>query len=244
MLHFFVSPRKWACTALVLALAGCSRSAVVVTPETSSLADEPPTAAKVVRGQAEDAEPERFAFPDDAGGELLAKVLPPKDVEATPRHRPPSPRRITASALDEPPVLPLPTCLAVLPRLTGDDNRLSLRPRLVAEETLGVSNDAPPLPPTPPMPDNGRIRVPSPDVNRLIPLPLLARPASDRAALDDPTLDASTAAALAAPLPPRGSKAPFLKQTLPDPYDNRRTDVSTPEESKEFPVASPQTPKR
>jgi hypothetical protein len=55
---------------------------------------------------------------------------------------------------------------------------------------------------------------------------------------------------LRAPPPPwprrslRATKAPFLKLTLPDPYDRRRTGVPTPEESKEFPLGSPQTPRR
>ena len=88
------------------------------------------------------------------------------------------------------------------------------------------------------------IRAPSPDGNQPIPLPILAQPISERASLDDPTRDASTAAATAATIPPRTRKAPFVKQTLPDPYDHRRTEVPAPEESKDFPLGSPQPPPR
>jgi hypothetical protein len=244
MPHSFSLPRKVGYAALVLALAGCSRSTVVGTPENSSLADGPPVPEKIVRAQAEETEPAPFAFPDDAGGELLAKVLPPKDMEPTVIDRPPSPRRALGSAFDKPPALPLPPSRADVPRLPANGRRLALCPRLVAEETLGTASESLRLPPTPPMLEKGRIRVPSPDVNQPIPLPILAHPVSDRATLDDPTLDVSTAAALAAPIPPRSSKAPFLKQTLPDPYDRRRDGAPSPEETKEFPLGSPQTPRR
>lgn len=239
-------PSKWIGAVLLLALAGCSRSTVVGTPEHSSFAEDTPVPTTAVRAQSEEEkEPKRFAFPDDAGGVLLAKVLPPKDVETVSLDRPRSPRRSLAVPFDKAPTLPLPPSRGdAVPHLPADGKHATLRPRLVAEETLGVSTAAPALPPTPPMPDKGRIRVPSPDVHRPIPLPILARPVSDRAALDDPTLDASTAAAVAAPIPPRANKAPFRKQTLPDPYEGRRGNVPAPEEAHEFPLGSPQTPRR
>lgn len=248
MSHSSALPRKMGYAALVLALAGCSRSTVVGTPENSSLGDETPVQQTVVRAQAKEVDPseeaEPFAFPDDTGGLLLAKVLPPRDLEATPFDRPHSPRRAPDSAFDQLPALPLPPSRADVPRLPTNGRRLALRPRLVAEETLHTATESPRLPPMPPMPEKGRIRVPSPDVNKPIPLPILARPVSDRASLDDPTLEASTAAALAAPIPMRSSKAPFLKQTLPDPYDHRRDGAPSPEETKEFPLGNPQTPRR
>jgi hypothetical protein len=72
----------------------------------------------------------------------------------------------------------------------------------------------------------------------------VGQPVSDRASLDDPTDDASSAAALSASIPARTTKAPFLKLTLPDPYDRRRTGLPASEESKDFPLGSPQTPRR
>ena len=227
---------------LFLLLPGCGRSTVLMSPQNASLAEESPLETTVARAQTEEAEPTPFAFPDDSGGVLLAKVLPPKDVESALLQRPHAPRRALDSAFDKPPTLALPPGYVALPRLADDGSHSTLRPRLVADETLGAFSASLPLLQTPALPDMGRIRVPSPDVNRPIPLPILAQPISDRASLDDPTLDASTAAALAAPIPPRSNKAPFLKQTLPDPYDHRRTDIATAEESNEFPLGSPQTP--
>lgn len=229
---------------LFLFLPGCGRSTVLMTPHNASLVEEAPLETSLARAQTEESEPSPFAFPDDSGGVLLAKVLPPKDVESALLQRPHAPHRALDSSFDKPPTLDLPQSLVALPRLTDDGIHSTLRPRLVADETLGAFPDSLPLPQTPALPDMGRIRVSSPDVNRPIPLPILAQPTLDRASLDDPTHDASTIATLAAPIPPRSNKAPFLKQTLPDPYDHRRTDIATEEESKEFPLGSPQTPRR
>ena len=60
------------------------------------------------------------------------------------------------------------------------------------------------------------------DVNQPPPLPILAQPTADRASLDDPTVDASTVAALAAAMPQRTKPVPYVRVTLPDPFDNRR----------------------
>ena len=99
------------------------------------------------------------------------------------------------------------------------------------------------LPALPSLPDGGRVRIPSVDANQPISLPILAQPVSDRAPLDDPTADASATAALAAPIPSRTTKAPFLKRTLPDPYDHRRSrTTAAPEEQTEPPLGTPQTP--
>ncbi len=64
---------------------------------------------------------------------------------------------------------------------------------------------------------------PSPDINQPIPLPILARPVVDRASLDDPSGDASQAAALASTIPDRTTPAPFLRLNLPDPFEHRNT---------------------
>jgi hypothetical protein len=93
------------------------------------------------------------------------------------------------------------------------------------------------------MPVGGRIRVPSVDVHEPIPLPMRNQPVSDRASLEDPTADVSTAAALAARMPTGKGKAPFQKLTLPDPYDHRRpARISIPPESDQPVTATPRTP--
>ncbi len=232
MQRFCLLSHRIAVASLWLALAGCSRTTVVGPAETTSLAKETPSKAKVARGQAEEPATTPFAFSEDAGGVLLAKVLPPRDPEPPLRERSLRHRGPVDTSM-YPPSLPLPPSMAGLPQSPTSDKRVALRPRLVTEESLDLPTDAPRLPATPPLPDNGRIRVPSPDVNSPIPLPILARPVSDRASLDDPTLAASNAAALAAPIPPRTLKAPFLRQALPDPYDRRRTSEPVPVELKE-----------
>lgn len=231
------------CGVLLLALLGCSRSTVIMVPEETSRADEPAIKKTVVRGQADESEGNRFTFPDDAGGVLLAKVLPPKPVELMRPERPEQPRRSSSSAFMKPPALPLPPSHAALPSLPDEEKRTPLRPRLVLEETLDGLPDVPELPKPLSLPAGARVRVPSIDVNQPIPLPMLSRPVPERASLDDPTLEASAAAALAAPILSRTSKAPFLRLTLPDPYDRRRGEVPALEESKEFPLASPRTPR-
>lgn len=262
------------CGAL-LSLLGCSRSAVVVVPENNPQPEESASAKPVARAQQDDSEKEKpvtrapavettrkktqesspvdkaeaapFRFPEDAGGRLLAKVLPPKDAEPTRlQQMPPPSRRSPASDTSSPyaklPSLPLPSSHSAMPRLPQDTRRASLHPTLVLDETLGSLPDTLVLPQAPSLPECRRVRVASLDVNEPIPLPILARPMSDRASLDDPTVDVSSAAAIAAPIPARTKKAPFLKLTLPDPYDRRRTDEPAPEESKEFPLGTPQRP--
>lgn len=186
-----------------------------------------------------------FRLPEDAGGVLLAKILPPQDAPTTRlEQRQPTPRRSSDSSFAAPPVLPLPSSQAAMPRLSPKAKRVSLRPSLVFEETLSSPSDTPVLPQVSALPEHDRVRVPSIDVNEPIPVPILATPLSERASLDDPTSDASTSAAIAAPIPPRASKAPFLKLMLPDPYDHRHGDVPRSEESREFPLGTPQIPRQ
>ncbi|MHB1425230.1 MAG: hypothetical protein ACYC3I_18830 [Gemmataceae bacterium] len=237
---------------LLLAFLGCSRSTVVMAPDNAPRAEEAIPAKIVARGQADEAEENPFAFPEDAGGLLLAKTLPPQDPDAMlpvadPLRESESHRSEPAPALSSdfltPPVIPLPPSHAAVPSWP-DDRRSLLQPHLVFVETLEGLADQPRLPQAPALPESGRIRAPSPDVNQPIPLPILAKPVSDRVSLEDPTLSASTAAATAATIPARTRKAPFLKQTLPDPYDHRRTGVPAAEESPDFPLGSPRTPRR
>ena len=205
----------------LVALCGCARPQV--TPVTDGLsAAEPaphgPDAADDPR--AEDAP--AFRFPDDAGGALLAKVLPPADVQGPPDDPGGGPRRPPAALDARPPALPLPPGQPAPPPVPGERARKAPAPHLTVEETLGPGRGDP-LPPEPRfLPVGDRIRLPSPDVNQPIPLPILAQPTADRAPLDDPTADASAEAAVAAPMPQRTAPVPYSRTTLPDPYDNRR----------------------
>jgi hypothetical protein len=123
--------------------------------------------------------------------------------------------------------------------------RPALVPRLVSEETLDAPRESVALPEVRPLPAGERLHVASVDVNELPPLPILASPVLDRASLDDATVEASTAAALSAPLPPRAGPAPFVRLAIPDPYENRRPLTGAlPGETTEPVTATPQTPKR
>ncbi|HEX5270644.1 MAG TPA: hypothetical protein VFW33_09170 [Gemmataceae bacterium] len=233
-------------TGALLPLAGCGHPA----------APDAKAAPQVVRARAEEAQREEkpageekkesgdgFRFPDDKGGRLLAKELPPRergpgsegDVTTTPRRLPGSP------ALEHPAV-PLPPNQGQVPRLPSQRQGPPLRPR-------SLSDDLPPGgarldPPREPRFDAGeRVRLPGPDVTRPVALPILATPAPDRAALEDPTADLSSAAAQSATVPARAAPAPFTKVSLPDPFENRAARLrETPPEREDPVTAAPKGP--
>ncbi|HZY88690.1 MAG TPA: hypothetical protein VFE78_27955 [Gemmataceae bacterium] len=202
-------------------------------------ADEPAPAEEKAPPPA----PEGFRFPDDAGGALLAKVLPPTQAGGPAADRARGPRRSTRQKFDAP-ALPLPSSVPDLPRLPAS-KRQPLRPRLTLEESLDDVAVRTPLPQPPTLPAGERVRVASPDANAPVPLPVLARPASDRAPVEDVTGEASAAAAVAAPMPQRTTPAPFLKLTVPDPYEHRRPlGVPAPPERAAPVAGSPTAPKK
>jgi hypothetical protein len=173
---------------------------------------------------------EGFRFPDDRGGQILSKVLPPSEKTLPPAaHDAPAPRRLPPAALERP-SLPLPPAPAEMPRLPAGKAH-ALRPRPLPEDLplAGHLND-PMTPQTQTLHAGDRIRVPSVDVNQPIPVPILARPISERALLDDATADASYKAALATSPPTRATPAPFLKIDLPDPFEHRLKPVTAPAE--------------
>ena len=72
------------------------------------------------------------------------------------------------------------------------------------------------------LPAGALVRLPSPDVNLPPPLPMLALPVADRVSVDDPTSEASRQAALAAAAPVRTTPTPFVRLTIPDPFEHAR----------------------
>jgi hypothetical protein len=132
----------------------------------------------------------------------------------------------------------------VLPRLPASKGR-PLRPRLTLEESLDDVAALVALPQSLSLPAGERVRAPSPDVNQPLPLPVLARPVSDRAPVEDVTGEASAAAALAATMPQRTTPAPFLKLSVPDPYEHRRPlGLPVPPEQTMPEAGSPTAPKK
>jgi hypothetical protein len=174
-------------------------------------------------------ENDAFRFPDDRGGQILSKTLPPSE-RSPAGHDAPAPRHLPPPAHLDKPSLPLPPSQADMPRLpTGKTP--SLRPRPLPEELPLVGHKSDPLvPETQYLHAGDRIRVPSVDVNKSIPLPILAQPVSNRAPTDDATSTVSQAAALAGTPPGRASSAPFLKLNLPDPFENRLKPPEVPVE--------------
>jgi hypothetical protein len=233
---------------LLLALAGCHRTSVTISPGEAVAAEEK------ARPAAQDAPPEAakpepagdgFHFPDDDGGELLGKLLTPR-VKAGPGDDAAGPHRFPGPPAVEAPRLPLPPAQPEPARLPAEKAPVLTRPAPPPEGTPLLSYYGTPEPPEPPrLPAGERVRLPSPDVNRPVPLPLLGQETPDRAPLDDPAAEASLAAALAAPLPQRTTPAPFLRLDVPDPFENRRTvRLPAPLEEPAAPVsASPRTPK-
>jgi hypothetical protein len=243
--------RRWPVYVLFCGCGGLVAGLISYVRPPAGLPTEEAFTPGLVRAQAaeepapakEPAPPEGFRFPDDAGGALLAKVLPPSEAGGPSADRTRGPRRLTQSKLT-PPALPLPPAVAVLPRLPAS-KRQPLRPRLTLEESLDNVTIRAPLPQAPALPAGERIRVASPDVNQPMPLPALARPATDRAPVEDVTAEASAAAAVAAPMPQRTTPAPFLKLTVPDPYEHRRPlGLPVPAESAAPVAGSPQVPNK
>jgi hypothetical protein len=232
---------------LLLALAGCGRTSVTINPAGAAAADEQsrPAAKEAPReGTKGEAAGDGFHFADDSGGELEGKLLAPP-VRPAPGEDRTGPHRFARSSAVESPRLPLPPTRLEPVRLPAPKASGLTRPGPLPEGIPLVSYYGTPEPPEAPRLAAGEpVREPSADVNRPLPLPLLGQETPDRVPLDDPTAEASLAAALAAPLPQRTTPAPFLRLGVPDPFENRRTvRLPAPVEEPAAPVAaSPRTP--
>jgi hypothetical protein len=200
-------------------------------PERAAGADDPP--------------PEGFRFPGDKGGQLLQMLLTPGDKQrmvtptSTPRPFPP------LRSLEQPEVPLLPS---QAPTVTLPPAKLGpgLKPGHPSEEPPLTSARARPAPPESlTLPTGPLVFTPSAPVEKPAPVPVLARPVPDRAALEDPSRDASLAASLAATPPDRPGPAPFLRFSAPDPFENRETVKlqSIPAESSLPVSAAPKPPK-
>jgi hypothetical protein len=219
------------CTACLLGgLALGGRTLLLRSLEGPSQADEVSAAA------------DGFELPGDSGGKLLARLLSPRATltgeleERRPRSFP-APRSVALPSEPLPPSLP---AVPSLPRTAGK----GLRPHLVLDEILDDIDD--PIPPEvytfSPGPRTSALESGSSDASEL---PALATAVPDRVPVEDVTVEASTAAALAAAMPVRQSLAPFLRLTVPDPYEHRRTvGPPAPADDHQPHTTSPQTPGR
>jgi hypothetical protein len=161
-----------------------------------------------------------FAYAEDDAGKLLAKMLAPPAVAPL---APPSP----AGRLERP--LPgwleFPECpttqRSLGPVRCPARNDHGVRPAAPIERApLQLAQAALEPPDRPELPVGALVSRPAPDVKLPPSLPILARPSSDRASLEDPTTEFTAASIIRATLPLRSQQAPFVKVNLPDPFEN------------------------
>jgi hypothetical protein len=217
-------------------LAGCDRSAAYVqeVKPAAVVAEAPPAENKP-------AEPEPFRFPDDRGGALAARLLPPAGNRPLPS-RTTEPVRTPVPPSLESPTAPLPPSVTQVVRLPAEPPRRTLRPRLIGEEPLAGSPLDLGRPQIPPLAVGERTRERSLDINQPPPLPLLAQPLPDSPSLEDATLEASLAAVVSAPPTGRTAPVPFQRAVLPDPYEFRGRLPPAPDEEATPTTAAPQRP--
>ncbi len=220
-------------SALAVGLLGCSQSqppepaadGVAVNVALAPAAVEVPPVAVPEAMPARAAQPPKadpppaFAFPADAGGAAVAKVVAPNVAQPLPVEKvalAPKPRAVPARVLAPDPPLAanyaLPTLLPPKP--------VAPNPAAPAERVpfdLGARADAPPAKPV--LPVAAVVTERARDVNLPPPAPVLGRPLFDRVGLDDPTAELGNAAAVGdAPKVSPGASG-FVKVSVPDPFE-------------------------
>lgn len=240
---------------------GCARNPVAIAPEDDNLArgsgqtgKGTPAAEKKTlsarNGEKKSAPTGKsnsggFPFPDDPGGKLLGELLRPSEaVTASGANISSGPRPLPPPSSIDRPNPPLPLVQAPLPQPQLKLPAPPLWPRSLPEDApLTAYRAAPIVPQKPYLAGGAAVRIESPDVNQPVPLPILAQPVPDRASLDDATEFASKEAALAAAPPVRSTPTPFLRLSLPDPFELAQT-VRLPKAPAEdpSPVASVSRP--
>jgi hypothetical protein len=216
-----------ALTGCIIGLAGCTQRTATLDPGQALAADQQvANEDKALPGEPGKGNSEAgdgFHFPADHGGQLLGNLLLPSG-KVSPVDDRPAPRRFPDSPAVEAPQVPVPPSPGDLVRLPEPKASQPARPGPLPEGLPLLSYKGTPQPPeASSLPAGVLVRLPSPDVNRPVPLPLLGDLAPDRAPFDDPTAEHSLATALAAQMPERTNPAPFLRLTLPDPFENRQT---------------------
>jgi hypothetical protein len=207
---------------MLASLSGCGQRTPAVSDEATGHSTVTTHNSQLTTPQSD----EQFPFPADRGGRLLAENLRPSDqIPPLTDEKRIGPKRQPGPAKLENPDVPLPTVAASPPTIPLEQVKgKPVRPHLLQEEAplsrarIDVSG-----PVTVKLPTGPKYAWPSPDFNQPIPLPTLARPVVDRASLDDPSGDVSQAEALASRVPDRTTPAPFLRLSLPDPFEHRNS---------------------
>jgi len=230
--------------ALLPSLAGCGQPSAPAAGQSLEGAPTPIARAQADADARKDEAGEGFRFSEDKGGQILARELPPADRGlAANENVARAPKRLPGVAALEHPTVPLQPNQGQVPRLPAGRKGPPLRPRSLPDD-LPLSGARPEPPQEPQFHAGDRVRLPGPDPNQPVALPVLASPAPDRTTGDDPTADFSSAAVQAAVMPSRGAPAPAVKLSLPDPFENRNTVRlrETPPEKGEPVTAAPRPP--
>jgi hypothetical protein len=119
-----------------------------------------------------------------------------------------------------------------------------LRPALEAAPLVAYREESS-APASVQLPTQPLLKVPSADVNKPLPIPILAQPTKDRASLAEPAFDVSLEMTLKKITPVRDKPVPFTPLNLPDPFEHLRYGQlrNPPEESATPPVIPLQRPK-
>lgn len=228
-------------------LAGCAQGPVALQAAPDAVTPKPAPPAGVLAlaekpaGAEADAPAEGFVFPTDKGGKLLEQRLTPAAKLPALPEDPAQPRHRAVPATIARPELPLPTNPIPVARLPLATSANPVRPRALADEPPLAHNKAEPSrPQRSELPTVALVRLPAVDAERPALLPTLAQPVLDREPLTDPTTDASLKAALAAVPPERTTPAPFVRESLPDPFENGQVvKVRTPPADADAPYTGP-----
>jgi hypothetical protein len=160
-----------------------------------------------------------YRFPDDDAGKILARVLPPQPPAplAPPPPAGPLERSLPGFIVD--PALPSPVN-ALTPARAPQPPRVVPRPTALPERVpADLAQIEADKPERIELPVGALTRLETPDVKQPAALPVLARPSPDRASLEDPTTEFTAASIISDRLPLRTNAAPFVKVTVPDPFE-------------------------
>jgi len=213
--------------AVAIGVVGCGQSsppAVEIVPAEAVEVQPTPVAKENPTGDAKvDRLPDggTFAFPNDAGGKSLAKLVTPQSpapmpamVPIVPKERKlpmflDAPAPIGSDAAGSPPRLPLPDTKPARP--------MSLTDRVPTE----LGGLFPQLPARGEFATGPLTRTDARNVNTPPELPALSqRPVADRAPLTDPTIEFTARSVISLNLPLRTEQTGFLRMNLPDPFEH------------------------
>lgn len=191
-------------------------------PDPRTFVDKATTPSEQEKSPAEApaAKASTFAFPDDRGGKLLEGSLPPQPVVIKPERVTVTPREralpdfLTNGPSQLPVAADAPATLPLAPRR-------EFVPVSLPERILPDFAPATPMLPAQPIPDAGPAYKQSMrDPAQPAELPFLAtKPVPERASLEDPTVEFTAQSVISLVLPLRETVAPFVKLTIPEPFE-------------------------